>query len=113
MRASNAAWRTVTCGIRSTTWRPDVPTCTRRRARSSIACSPRREVVRSHAIVDRRMTSSVPFRDTFWNVPGWAQILLYVGGAVAIAIFVYGVWQRVQLWRAGLPEPRFDRVPDR
>jgi nitrate reductase gamma subunit len=59
------------------------------------------------------MTSSVPFRDTFWNVPGWAQIALYIGGFVAIAIFAYGVWQRVQLWRAGLPENRFDRIPDR
>ena len=59
------------------------------------------------------MTSSVPFRDTFWNVPGWAQLLLYVAGVVAIAIFAYGVWQRVQLWRAGLPENRVDRIPDR
>jgi Fe-S oxidoreductase/nitrate reductase gamma subunit len=59
------------------------------------------------------MSSSVPFRDTFWNIPGWAQVLLYVGGAVAVAIFVYGVWQRVQLWRAGLPENRFDRIPER
>jgi Fe-S oxidoreductase/nitrate reductase gamma subunit len=59
------------------------------------------------------MTSSVPFRDTFWNVPGWAQVLLYIGGVVAIAIFTYGVWQRVQLWRAGLPEDRFDRIPER
>src|SRR2546425_10569982 len=24
------------------------------------------------------MTASVPFRDTFWNVPGWAQVALYV-----------------------------------
>src|SRR3989440_7735722 len=59
------------------------------------------------------MPSSVPFRDTFWNVPGWAQVVLYIGGAVAIAIFVYGVWQRVQLWRAGLPENRFDHLPQR
>jgi Fe-S oxidoreductase len=59
------------------------------------------------------MTASVPFRDTFWNVPGWAQVALYVGGIVAIAIFAYGVWQRVQLWRAGLPENRFDRIPER
>ena len=59
------------------------------------------------------MTTSVPFRDTFWNVPGWAQILLYAGGAAAIAIFAYGVWQRVQLWRAGLPDDRFDRMGDR
>src|ERR1051325_2484678 len=59
------------------------------------------------------MTSSVPFRDTFWNIPGWAQVLLYVGGVVAIAIFAYGLWQRAQLWRAGLPENRFDRIPER
>jgi len=45
------------------------------------------------------MTSSVPFRDTFWNVPGWAQVALYVGGALAIAIFAYGMWRRVSLWR--------------
>src|SRR5207237_3194644 len=54
-----------------------------------------------------------PFRDTFWNVPGWAQVALYVGGLVAIAIFAYGVWQRVRLWKAGLPEDRFDRIPQR
>ena len=59
------------------------------------------------------MTGGVPFRDTFWNVPVWAQVVLYVGGAVAIAIFAYGFWQRVALWRQGLPEDRFDRIPDR
>jgi Fe-S oxidoreductase len=59
------------------------------------------------------MTSSVPFRDTFWNVPLWAQLFLYVGGVVATAIFAWGVWQRVQLWRGGLPENRFDRIPER
>src|SRR5215831_14309359 len=59
------------------------------------------------------MTASVPFRDTFWNVPGWAQIALYVGGVIAIAIFVYGMWQRVTLWRRGLPENRLDRIPER
>jgi len=57
--------------------------------------------------------STVPFRDTFWNVPGWAQVALYVGGFVAIAVFAYGVWQRVQLWRQGGPEARLDRIPDR
>ncbi|HXH85090.1 MAG TPA: heterodisulfide reductase-related iron-sulfur binding cluster [Candidatus Tectomicrobia bacterium] len=59
------------------------------------------------------MTGAVPFRDTFWNVPGWAQLLLYVGGTVAIAIFAYGMWQRVTLWRRGLPEDRFDRITER
>lgn len=59
------------------------------------------------------MTPDVPFRDTFWNVPAWAQIALYVGGAVALAVFAYGTWQRVRLWRQGTPEDRFDRIPER
>ncbi len=59
------------------------------------------------------MTSPVPFRDTFWNIPAWAQIALYIGGVVAITIFVHGMVQRIRLWRAGLPEDRFDRIPDR
>ncbi|HEY7649181.1 MAG TPA: (Fe-S)-binding protein [Methylomirabilota bacterium] len=59
------------------------------------------------------MRPDVPFRDTFWNVPPWAQIALYVGGVLAIAIFARGVWQHVRLWRAGGPEHRFDRIPER
>ncbi|HET7340185.1 MAG TPA: heterodisulfide reductase-related iron-sulfur binding cluster [Methylomirabilota bacterium] len=59
------------------------------------------------------MTASVPFRDTFWNVPGWAQVALYAGALVALAIFAWGLWQRIALWRAGLPENRFDHVPQR
>jgi len=59
------------------------------------------------------MSPSVPFRDTFWNVPTWAQVALYVGALAAIAIFVHGMWQRIRLWREGGPEARFDRWPDR
>jgi Fe-S oxidoreductase/nitrate reductase gamma subunit len=59
------------------------------------------------------MSPDVPFRDTFWNVPLWAQLALYVAGAVAIAVFAYGIWQRVALWRAGKPEDRFDHIPQR
>jgi Fe-S oxidoreductase/nitrate reductase gamma subunit len=58
-------------------------------------------------------SGAVPFRDTFWNVPGWAQVGLYVGGVIAVAIFAYGLWQRTRLWRAGQPEDRFDRIPQR
>ena len=57
------------------------------------------------------VSGSIPFRDTFWNVPGWAQVGIYVGGLIAIAIFAYGCWQRIALWRAGRPENRFDRIP--
>jgi len=59
------------------------------------------------------MTASVPFRDTFWNVPGWAQVALYIGAVVAVTVFVYGLAQRVRLWRGGRPEHRFDRIPER
>jgi Fe-S oxidoreductase len=59
------------------------------------------------------MRPDVPFRDTFWNVPLWAQLALYVGGVVAVAVFAWGLWQHVRLWRAGGPEYRFDRIPQR
>jgi len=59
------------------------------------------------------MNPAIPFRDTFWNVPAWAQIGLYVGGLVVIAVFVWGFSARVRLWRQGLPEQRFDRIPER
>ena len=57
------------------------------------------------------VSGSIPFRDTFWNVPGWAQVGIYVGGIIAVAIFAYGFWQRIALWRVGRPENRFDRIP--
>jgi len=59
------------------------------------------------------MTPSVPFRDTFWNVPAWAQVAVYAGGLLAVAVFAWGLWQRIRLWRAGAPENRFDRIPER
>ncbi|MBI4270194.1 MAG: (Fe-S)-binding protein [Candidatus Rokubacteria bacterium] len=59
------------------------------------------------------MSPGVPFRDTFWNVPGWAQVGLYVGGFVAIALLAWGLAARVRLWRQGQPEARFDRIPER
>jgi Fe-S oxidoreductase/nitrate reductase gamma subunit len=59
------------------------------------------------------MTAGVPFRDTFWNVPAWAQIALYVGALLALAVFAYGMVLRVRLWRAGGPETRTDRLGER
>ncbi len=57
--------------------------------------------------------SDVPFRDTFWNVPPWAQFLLYALSVVAVGVFVLGMWQRIALWREGKGEARFDRIPER
>jgi Fe-S oxidoreductase/nitrate reductase gamma subunit len=59
------------------------------------------------------MNPGVPYRDTFWNVPAWAQIGLYVGALVAVAVFAWGFWQRVRLWRGGSAENRFDRIGER
>ncbi|HEX2500271.1 MAG TPA: (Fe-S)-binding protein, partial [Methylomirabilota bacterium] len=57
--------------------------------------------------------AGVPFRDTFWNVPEWAQFLLYALSVVAIGVFALGMWQRVALWREGKAEGRLDRIPER
>lgn len=60
-----------------------------------------------------RPAPDVPFRDTFWNVPEWAQFLLYVLAVAAVGACALGLWQRVALWREGGPERRLDRIPER
>src|SRR5262245_30063363 len=57
----------------------------------------------------------IPFRDTFWNVPGWAQFLLYALSFVAIGVFCLGLAQRIALWREGKgkADHRLDRIPER
>ncbi|MFQ6058084.1 MAG: heterodisulfide reductase-related iron-sulfur binding cluster [Anaerolineae bacterium] len=52
-----------------------------------------------------------PFRDTFFNIPMPFQALLYVSAALAVAVFAYGVYRRVALWRAGQPAYRLDNLP--
>jgi Fe-S oxidoreductase/nitrate reductase gamma subunit len=50
-------------------------------------------------------------RESFWNMlipPPWTQVLLYLVLAVALAIFGYGLYRRVRLWRQGQPRLRFD-----
>ncbi|MGH7323160.1 MAG: heterodisulfide reductase-related iron-sulfur binding cluster [Candidatus Rokuibacteriota bacterium] len=59
------------------------------------------------------MRPAIPLRDTFWNVPPWAEIALYAGAVVAMAVFAWGLGQRIRLWRGGRPEARVDRIPQR
>ncbi len=40
-------------------------------------------------------------RPTFWNIPEWLQIALYIAGVVAILVFLYGMWRHVRHWRKG------------
>ncbi|HEX9075835.1 MAG TPA: heterodisulfide reductase-related iron-sulfur binding cluster [Anaerolineae bacterium] len=40
-------------------------------------------------------------RPTFWNIPEWLQIAVYLAGAIAILVFIYGLWRRSAPWRRG------------
>ena len=55
----------------------------------------------------------MPIRETFWNIPQWAEYAQYILGFVVILVFVYGVFRRIQLWRQGQPDRRSDRLGSR
>ena len=55
----------------------------------------------------------MPVRQTFWNIPQWAEIANYVLGIIAAAIFLYGVARRVQVWLRGKPSARTDHPVQR
>jgi len=44
-----------------------------------------------------------PTRETFGNIPHGAIVLFYWITVVSIAVFAYGIWRRLRLWRKGLP----------
>ncbi len=48
----------------------------------------------------------MPVRETFWNIPYWAEITQYMLALVTALVFVYGVARRILLWRQGRPEKR-------
>jgi Fe-S oxidoreductase/nitrate reductase gamma subunit len=52
-------------------------------------------------------------RETFWNIPHWAEIGQYLLGFLTIAIFLYGVVRRIRRWRQGQPEKRIDHIGKR
>ncbi len=55
----------------------------------------------------------LPLRETFWNIPLWAVVGVYLGGFVSIALFARGMAARVRLWRGGTADARFDQLPAR
>jgi len=50
-------------------------------------------------------------REIYWNITGGA--LIYLFAVVAVGLLIYGVHRRLQLWRLGGAEARFDRLPER
>ena len=55
----------------------------------------------------------MPIRETFWNIPHWAEIAQYLLGLLTILVFGYGVIRRVQRWLKGQPKRRIDRIGSR
>jgi len=55
----------------------------------------------------------MPIRETFWNIPHWAEIAQYLLGFLAILIFGYGVIRRVRRWLKGNPQRRIDHIGTR
>jgi len=57
------------------------------------------------------MPQQIPSRKVFWNISyHW---ILYLLLALLLAIFIYGLYRRIQLWRLGGSENRYDRIGQR
>lgn len=54
-----------------------------------------------------------PFRDTLWNIPGWAVFLLYFTNFLGVALLAGKFWLRGQQWARGQGEFRLDHLPQR
>jgi len=50
-------------------------------------------------------------RTVYWNIEH--SYILYFVFIAAVAVFAYGMWQRVRLWFIGTPAVRWDRVRER
>ena len=48
----------------------------------------------------------MPFRETFWNIPHWAETAQYILALLTAIVFAYGVARRILRWRQGRPEKR-------
>jgi len=52
-------------------------------------------------------------RHVYWNVPILFKILVYVGGLGTFAFVIWGVYQRIQIWKKGEEENRKDNLKER
>jgi len=55
----------------------------------------------------------VPCRIGWWNIPIPLRVVFFAVMAVAVGIMLYGIVQRIKLWRAGQPALSFDRPWER
>jgi Fe-S oxidoreductase/nitrate reductase gamma subunit len=52
-----------------------------------------------------------PTREIYWNISG--IFIMYLLLLPTVAVFAYGFWRRIRLWRIGGPEGRLDQIPRR
>jgi Fe-S oxidoreductase/nitrate reductase gamma subunit len=57
-------------------------------------------------------------RHAFWELYpeafGWSRLFVYIVAAITMAIFAYGLYLKIKLWRAGKPAPgRLSNIPSR
>ena len=57
--------------------------------------------------------TTMPIRETFWNIPRWAEYANYLLGLLSFLILIYGLWRRTRVWLRGRPAMRSDRVAQR
>lgn len=48
----------------------------------------------------------MPIRETFWNIPHWAEVAQYIAALLTAILFIAGITRRVLRWRRGRPEKR-------
>ena len=55
----------------------------------------------------------MPFRETYWNIPEWAEIVMYTLQAVAVAVLAGRLYRRFVLWLKGDGKLSFDHLGER
>ena len=51
-------------------------------------------------------------REVFGNIPGWSKWLFYLLACLALAVFAYGCYRRIRLWRKGRPQHTWPRLSE-
>ncbi len=59
------------------------------------------------------MPEATPTREIFLHFSTWMEVVFYVVSAVATGIFLYGSYRRIQKYRRGRKENRFDNLGGR
>ncbi len=52
-----------------------------------------------------------PLRETFINIPEWAEVALYLGGLVSVMVLAWGLWLRIKPWQINLKDINLRLLP--